>query len=332
MEWVWGLASSNFDHLLHDLIDRESRRARFYVGKAETQGHSNSRLHGVHVFQCTDQLGIVASISRCIASRGANILNVDLYIDFDGGKPVFYSRSEFAFDPVQWPRAVMDDDFSQISRLFNADRSIVKIPSKDPDLKMAVLASWQDHCLVDLLYRWQEGELPVDIGCVISNHDRGPNTHVVRFLERHGIPYHYLPTSKGNKREPEILNLVSGTDFLVLARYMQVLSPEFLRHYKKDIINIHHGLLPSFKGANPYRQAYEAGVKLIGATSHFVTEELDDGPIIEQMVDRISHRDSLHSFATRSENLEKQCLAKAIKYYCELRILRYSNNKTIVFS
>lgn len=185
--------------------------------------------------------------------------------------------------------------------------------------------------MIDLLHRWQERELPVDLTCVISNHNRGLNTHVSRFLERHGIPYHYLPTSKGNKREEEILELISGTDFLVLARYMQVLSPEFLRCYKKDIINIHHGLLPSFKGANPYRQAYESGVKLIGATSHFVTEELDDGPIIEQMVDRISHRDSLHAFAIRSENLEKQCLAKAIKYYCEHRILRYSTNKTIVF-
>lgn len=313
----------------------ESKRARHYEGKggAENGTPSGNEVHGVHVFQCRDQLGIIAGISKCIASRGANILNVDLYIDFDGGKqsPVFYARSEFAFDPLQWPRAVMDEDFAQLSHHFQAEKSVVRVMGSDPDLKLAVLVSWQDHCLIDLLHRWQEGELPVNLGCVISNHNRGSNTHVLRFLERHGIPYHYLPTSRGHKREEEILELVSDTDFLVLARYMQVLSPSFLRGYKKDIINIHHGLLPSFKGANPYRQAYEAGVKLIGATSHFVTEELDDGPIIEQMVDRVSHRDSLHAFATRSENLEKQCLGNAIKYFCEQRILRYSKNKTIVF-
>ncbi|XP_024394370.1 formyltetrahydrofolate deformylase 1, mitochondrial isoform X2 [Physcomitrium patens] len=311
----------------------ESRRARCYEGKGECEGGSPGEVHGVHVFQCADQLGIIARISKCIALRGANILNVDLYIDFDDKKqsPIFYARSEFAFNPLQWPRAVMDEDFAELAHHFKAEKSVVRVLGSDPDLKLAVLASWQDHCLIDLLHRWQEGELPANLSCVISNHNRGPNTHVLRFLERHGIPYHYLPTSKGNKREEEILDLVSGTDFLVLARYMQVLSPTFLKGYKKDIINIHHGLLPSFKGANPYRQAYEAGVKLIGATSHFVTEELDDGPIIEQMVDMVSHRDSLHTFATRSENLEKQCLAKAIKYYCEQRIMRYSTNKTIVF-
>ncbi|KAG6547838.1 hypothetical protein Mapa_010655 [Marchantia paleacea] len=299
--------------------------------KDSKEGPRNRRLHGVHVFQCSDQLGIVANISQNIARRGANILNVDIYIDFDNGSPVFYSRSEFSFDPLQWPRDVMEEDFAEIAHLFKAQKSLVRVPECDEDMKMAVLASWQDHCLVDLLHRWQEGELPAQIGAVISNHSRGPNTHVVRFLERHGIPYHYLPTTKSDKREGEIVELVRDTDFLVLARYMQVLSPTFLRSYGKDIINIHHGLLPSFKGANPYRQAYQAGVKLIGATSHFVTEELDDGPIIEQMVDRVSHRDTLTTFAMKSENLEKQCLAKAIKYYCEKRIVRYSGNKTIVF-
>ncbi|KAL2609731.1 hypothetical protein R1flu_028304 [Riccia fluitans] len=297
----------------------------------ESNHFPSRRMHGVHVFQCSDQLGIVASISQNIARRGGNVLSVDISIDFDNGSPIFYSRSEFSFDPLLWPRDVMQADFKEIGESFGADKSLVRVPDVDPDLKMAVLASWQDHCLVDLLHRWQEGALPAQITAVISNHSRGPNTHVVRFLDRHGIPYHYLPTTKSNKREAEIVDLVQDTDFLVLARYMQVLSPSFLRTYGKDIINIHHGLLPSFKGANPYRQAYQAGVKLIGATSHFVTEELDDGPIIEQMVDRVSHRDSLSSFAMKSENLEKQCLAKAIKYYCEQRIVRYSGNKTIVF-
>ncbi|KAI6702292.1 hypothetical protein NL676_011428 [Syzygium grande] len=288
-----------------------------------------SLAHGVHVFHCPDDVGIVAKLSDCIASRGGNILGADVFVPEN--ENVFYSRSEFIFDPIKWPRGQMDEDFLKLSRKFNAMRSVVRVPILDPKCKIAVLASKQDHCLVDLLHGWQDGRLPVEITCVISNHDRGPNTHVIRFLERHGIPYHYLQTTKENKREGEVLELVQNTDFIVLARYMQILSVNFLRSYGKDIINIHHGLLPSFKGGNPSKQAFDAGVKLIGATSHFVTEELDAGPIIEQMVERVSHRDNLHSFVRKSENLEKQCLSKAIKSYCELRVLPYEKNKTVVF-
>ncbi|KAG7952260.1 hypothetical protein I3843_12G050900 [Carya illinoinensis] len=236
--------------------------------------------------------------------------------EVDGG---MLSHSEFIFDPVKWPREQMDEDFVKLSKMFNAMRSVVRVPALDSKYKIAVLASKQD------------GRLPLDITCVISNHDRGSNTHVIRFLERHGIPYHYLRTTKENKREGDILELVRNTHFLVLARYMQILSGNFLKSYGKDIINIHHGLLPSFKGGNPSKQAFDAGVKLIGATSHFVTEELDAGPIIEQMVERVSHRDNLQTFVQKSENLEKQCLAKAIKSYCELRVLPYEQNKTVVF-
>ncbi|KAI5602210.1 hypothetical protein POPTR_001G156600v4 [Populus trichocarpa] len=225
----------------------------------------------------------------------------------------------------------MDEDFLRISKMFDATRSVVRVPKLDPKFKIAVLASKQEHCLIDLLHSWQDGRLPVDITRVISNHDRFPNTHVVRFLERNSIPYHYLGTSKENNREDEILDLVQNTDFLVLARYMQLLSGKFLQRYRKDIINIHHGLLPSFKGGHPSKQAFDAGVKLIGATSHFVTEELDAGPIIEQMVERVSHRDNIQSFVQKSENLEKQCLAKAIKSYCELRVLPNEENRTVVF-
>ncbi|XP_058104425.1 formyltetrahydrofolate deformylase 2, mitochondrial [Magnolia sinica] len=284
---------------------------------------------GIHVFHCPDEVGIVAKLSACIASHGGNIQGVDVFVPEN--KQVFYSRSEFVFDSTQWPRAMMDDDFVKLSKLFNAERSIVRVPDLDPKYKIAVLASKQDHCLVDLLHGWQEGRLPVDITRVISNHERAPNTHVIRFLERHGIPYHYLPTTSGNKREDEILDLVGNTDFLVLARYMQILSGKFLKSYGKDVINIHHGLLPSFKGGSPSKQAYDAGVKLIGATSHFVTEELDSGAIIEQMVERVSHRDNLRSFVQKSEDLEKQCLAKALKSYCELRVLPYEEAKTVVF-
>ncbi|KAJ7944733.1 putative formyltetrahydrofolate deformylase [Quillaja saponaria] len=290
---------------------------------------SSTPTHGIHVFKCPDSVGIVAKLSDCIACRGGNILGADVFVPEN--KNVFYSRSDFIFDPVKWPRRQMDEDFLKLSKTFNAIRSVVRVPNLDPKYKIAVLASKQDHCLVDLLLGWQDGRYPVDITCVISNHDRGSNTHVIRFLERHGIPYHYLRTTKEDKRESEILELVPNTDFLVLARYMQILSGNFLRGYGKDIINIHHGLLPSFKGGNPSKQAFEAGVKLIGATSHFVTEELDAGPIIEQMVDRVSHRDNLESFVQKSENLEKQCLSKAIKSYCELRVLPYEGKKTVLF-
>ncbi|CAM8888788.1 unnamed protein product [Rhodiola kirilowii] len=225
----------------------------------------------------------------------------------------------------------MDEDFNELAKTFNALRSIVRVPDLDPKYKIAILASKQDHCLVDLLHAWQDRRLPVDITCVISNHNREPNTHVMRFLERHEIPYHQLCTTDTSKRENDVLDLVRDTDFLVLARYMQILSGNFLTSYGKDVINIHHGLLPSFKGGSPSRQAFDAGVKLIGATSHFVTEELDAGPIIEQMVERVSHRDNLKSFVLKSENLEKQCLAKAIKSYCELRVLPYEQNRTVVF-
>ncbi|XP_022737671.1 formyltetrahydrofolate deformylase 2, mitochondrial-like isoform X2 [Durio zibethinus] len=261
---------------------------------------SSPLTHGIHVFQCPDEVGIVAKLSECIASRGGNILGADVFVPEK--KNVFYSRSEFVFDTVKWPREQMDEDFLKLSKMFSATRSVVRVPELDPKFKIAVLASKQDHCLVDLLYGWQEGRLPVDITCVISNHHRGPNTHVMRFLERNNIPYHYLHTTKENKREEDILELVLNTDFLVLARYMQILSGHFLRTYGKDVINIHHGLLPSFKGGNPSKQ-----------------------------VERVSHRDNLQSFAQKSENLERQCLAKAMRSYCELRVLPYEENRTVVF-
>ncbi|RZC31015.1 formyltetrahydrofolate deformylase 2, mitochondrial-like isoform X2 [Glycine soja] len=273
--------------------------------------------HGIHVFQCPDAVGIVANLSDCIASRGGNILSADVFVPQN--KRVFYSRNVFVFDPVMWPRMQMEEDFLRISKTFNAMRSVIRVPALDPKYKIAILVAQQD------------GRLSVDITCVISNHYRSPENEVIRFLDMHGVPYHYLRTTAENKREEEILELVQNTDFLVLARSMRILSSFFLRSYGKDIINIHHGLLPSFSGSNPSKQAVDAGVKLIGATSHFVTEGLDAGPIIEQMVERVSHRDNLQSYVQKSENLEKQCLTSAIRSYCELRVLPYEKKNTVVF-
>ncbi|KAG7028399.1 Formyltetrahydrofolate deformylase 1, mitochondrial [Cucurbita argyrosperma subsp. argyrosperma] len=228
---------------------------------------SSSFVHGIHVFHCPDAVGIVAKLSECIASRGGNILNADVFVPEN--KSVFHYRSQFLFDPRKWPRMQMDEDFLRISKLFNAWKSVVRVPDQDTKYKIAILASKHDHCLVDLLHQWQRGNLPVEITCVVSNHERAPNTHVMCFLERHGIAYHYLQTYSDNKREGEILELVKNTDFLVLARYMQV--------------------------------------------------------------ERVSHRDNLQSFVQKSENLEKQCLTNAIKSYCELRVLPYEKNRTVVF-
>ncbi|KAH9777209.1 Formyltetrahydrofolate deformylase 2 [Citrus sinensis] len=190
-----------------------------FPGEPIESSVSPTLTHGIHVFHCPDGVGIVAKLSECIASRGGNILAADVFVPEK--KNVFYSRSEFIFDPIKWPREQMDEDFFKLSKMFNAMRSVVRVPDIDPKYKVAVLASKQEHCLVDFLYGWQEGKLPVEITCVISNHDRGPNSHVIRFLERHGIPYHYL-CAKENEREEELLELVQNTDFLVLARYMQV--------------------------------------------------------------------------------------------------------------
>ncbi|KAJ0236776.1 Formyltetrahydrofolate deformylase 1 [Hirschfeldia incana] len=306
-----------------------SFKSSHFHGESLDSSASPLLIPGVHVFHCPDVVGIVAKLSDCIAAKGGNILGYDVFVPEN--KNVFYSRSEFIFDPVKWPRSQMSEDFETIARKFNAMSSVVRVPSLDPKYKIALLLSKQDHCLVEMLHKWQDGKLPVDITCVISNHERAPNTHIMRFLQRHGISYHYLPTTDQNKIEEEILDLVKDTDFIVLARYMQVLSGNFLKGYGKDVINIHHGLLPSFKGRSPAKQAFDAGVKLIGATTHFVTEELDSGPIIEQMVERVSHRDNLRSFVQKSEDLEKKCLMKAIKSYCELRVLPYGAHKTVVF-
>ncbi|KAK9927589.1 hypothetical protein M0R45_024766 [Rubus argutus] len=308
---------------------KRSLKSLRFPGESLDSSSSPTLAYGIHVFHCPDAVGIVAKLSESIASRGGNILAANVFVPENNH--VFYSRSEFIFDPIKWTRSQMDEDFNKLSQIYSAMRSVVLVPDQDPKYKIGILASKQDHCLIDLLHQWQDGKLPVDIACVISNHERGPNTGVFRFLERHGIPYHYLHTTEENKREEEILELVQNTDFLVLARYMQILSGSFLNSYGKDVINIHHGLLPSFKGGKPAKQAFDAGVKLIGATTHFVTPELDSGPIIEQMVTRVSHRDNLQSFVQKSQNLEKLCLSRAIKSYCELRVLPYEDNKTVVF-
>jgi len=195
--------------------------------------------------------------------------------------------------------------------------------------RVAIFVSKYDHCLIDLLYRHQSGELACDIPLIISNHEENR-----RLAEFHGVPYHTLPLAKENRAEAEqkqqTLLAQHGIDLIVLARYMQVLSAEFTASYPQRIINIHHSFLPAFLGAKPYHRAFERGVKLIGATSHYVTEILDDGPIIEQDVIRISHRDALEDLIHKGRDLEKIVLSRAVRWHVENRILLYAN-KTVIF-
>ena len=286
----------------------------------------DSERRGIFLVECGDRSGIIRSVSDAIEQRGGTIRHIDLHVE----RGTFWGRIEFAYDPTDWPSREVRSDFLQESGVVGLlpevrnPKLILTDALGTPErlIPVAVMASKQDHCLVDFLYRWQSGELPVDLKCVVSNHPVPARSHVARFLDRHGVPLHILPAHSPRSNEPDVLRKVAGTELLVLARYMQVLSANFLDEYGHDIINIHHGLLPSFKGAAPYRQAYTAGVKIIGATAHFVTENLDEGPIIRQLVESVTHRDSLATLARKSKSLEQRCLADAVRMYVEGRVIK----------
>ena len=278
----------------------------------------------VLLISCPDTKGIVASISDFIFRHNGNILHADEHADEESS--LFLMRVEF--DPTDF-----DIDLSDFPRHFSslAEKFAIqwRLARSNHRPKMVILVSKYDHCLVDLLYRHKSGELACDIPLIISNHpDNWPIADFYR------VPFVVVPVSKDNKPEAEgkILDLVTAHyfDFMVLARYMQILSDEFVKQFPQRIINIHHSFLPAFVGAKPYHQAFTRGVKLIGATSHYVTEVLDDGPIIEQDVIRISHRDSLEDLLQKGRDLEKVVLSRAVRWHIENRILLYGK-KTVVF-
>ncbi len=274
--------------------------------------------------QCADQKGVVAKISDFVFRYNGNILQSDQYsTDPENGR--FFMRLEFCFNPEQVPPSHLEKEFEILAKNLSAVWTINYASTR---MRMGIMVSKFDHCLVDLLYLWRSGELNVEIPVIISNH-----TDVKEIVEAHGIEFEYLPLKKESKEQDEQkqLQCLSKTDFVVLARYMQILSGEFISRYGKDIINIHHSFLPSFKGANPYRQAYDRGVKVIGATAHYVTEDLDEGPIIEQVVERVSHRDTVQDLKRKGKHLEKVALANAIRAHIEYRVIRFQN-KTIVFA
>ena len=278
----------------------------------------------VLLISCPDRKGLVATVSDFVFKHNGNILHTDEHTDSELARflmRVEWDNDGFDLTPQDFPRV-----FAPIAERFEMQWRVAQSNQRP---RMAILVSKYDHCLADLLYRQQSGELACDIPLILSNH-----ADCQKLAEFYRIPYVVVPVSKETKQqaEAEQLRLLREhkIDLVVLARYMQVLSTQFIREYPNRIINIHHSFLPAFVGAKPYHQAFERGVKLIGATSHYVTEVLDDGPIIEQDVARISHRDALDDLLQKGRDLEKVVLSRGVRWHLENRVLLYGN-KTVVF-
>ncbi|HWZ79703.1 MAG TPA: formyltetrahydrofolate deformylase [Candidatus Sulfotelmatobacter sp.] len=276
------------------------------------------------LISCPDRKGEVAAIADFVYRHNGNILHADEHGDEESG--LFLMRVEFDPKDFDIPLADFGKHFSPVAEAFAMTWRLAQSSSRP---RMIVFVSKYDHCLIDLLYRHQSGELACDIPLIVSNH---PDNQAV--AEFYRIPYAVLPVAKDNKQasEKRLQSLIDehNPDFIVLARYMQILSNDFVQRYPQRIINIHHSFLPAFVGARPYHQAFERGVKLIGATSHYVTEILDDGPIIEQDVVRVSHRDTVEDLIRKGRDLEKVVLSRAVRSHVENRVLVYGN-KTVVF-
>jgi len=281
------------------------------------------------LISCPDRKGEVATIADFVFRHGGNILHADEHADEESG--LFLMRVEF--DPKDFDIDLSQKDLADFGKHFSpvAEAFAMKwrLAQSSQRKRMIIFVSKFDHCLVDLLYRHHSGELACDIPLIISNHP--DNQPIADFYK---LPYSVVEVTKNNKSQAEarIQSLIDEhkPDFLVLARYMQILSNEFVHRYPQRIINIHHSFLPAFIGSRPYHQAFERGVKLIGATSHYVTEVLDDGPIIEQDVVRVSHQDTVEDLIRKGRDLEKIVLSRAVRWHIEDRVLLYGN-KTVVF-
>ncbi|WP_442601701.1 formyltetrahydrofolate deformylase [Paenibacillus sp. KN14-4R] len=287
---------------------------------------SNLQNRARMLISCPDQPGIVAAVSKFLYEHQANIVQSDQYtMDPVGG--MFFIRVEFDLPHLEDHLEKLKNDFSeQVAKPFQMQWSLSLASRKK---RLAILVSKEDHCLLELLWHWRAGDLDADIAMVISNHN-----DMRELVEPFGIPYHHVPVTPETKPEAERkhLELMDGkVDLVILARYMQIIAPKFIEHYDKRIINIHHSFLPAFIGGKPYAQAHNRGVKLIGATAHYVTEELDGGPIIEQDVQRVSHRDNVDDLKRIGRTIERTVLARAVSWHVEDRILVHGN-KTVVFN
>lgn len=275
---------------------------------------------------CPDKAGIITIITGFINENGGNIVYLDQYVDKNNG--IFYMRIEWELDNFIIPKEKISDYFNTLYAQRYDMTYHISFSSRIQ--RMAIFVSKMSHCIYDLLARYTAGEWDVEIPLIISNHP-----DLANIGEQFGIPFEVIPITKENKAEQEQkeFELLEkyNIDFIVLARYMQVLSEDFIKRYPNRIINIHHSFLPAFIGAKPYHQAYERGVKLIGATSHYVTADLDAGPIIEQDIARISHKDSPTDLAHKGRDLEKIVLSHAVEKHIQRKILTYKN-KTIIFN
>jgi formyltetrahydrofolate deformylase len=291
----------------------------------DTPSLSLPPLSATVLISCPDRKGLVAAVTDFISRHNGNILQLDQHVDAQ--ENVFFMRVEWDLDAFQIPREDIAARFSEIATPF---QMTWELHFSDQIPRMAIFVSKEAHCLYDILYRHQSGEWRVDIPVIISNHpDMGD------LAAKFGIPYRVVPVSKDTKAEAEQAQLALldefKPDFIVLARYMQIISENFVSHFPNRIINIHHSFLPAFAGAKPYHRAHGRGVKIIGASSHYVTAELDAGPIIEQDIMRVNHRDSVEDLVRKGKDVEKLVLSRAIRYHLNHQVLVY-NNKTVIFA
>lgn len=279
----------------------------------------------VLTLSCPDRPGIVAAVSTFLAQSGQNILDAQQFDDVETKK--FFMRVVFSAADLAVELSALQTGFTAIAQRFGMEWQMRDRAAKR---RVMLLASKSDHCLVDILYRWRTGELDMIPTAIVSNHPR----ETYAGLDFGDIPFHHLPATKENKPQQEaaIWRLVedSRTDLVVLARYMQILSDDLSAKLSGRCINIHHSFLPGFKGARPYHQAHERGVKLIGATAHYVTRDLDEGPIIDQDVERISHRDTPDGLVRKGRDIERRVLARALRHHLEDRVI-LNGRKTVVF-
>lgn len=276
------------------------------------------------LISCPDQQGLVAKFANFIYDNGGNIIHADQHTDFEAG--LFLTRIEWQLEGFKLSRDIIPSSFASVAKPLQA---VWDIHFSDTVPRLALFVTKQDHCLLDLLWRWQAKEMRADIPLIISNHE-----NLKAISEQFNIDFYHLPITKDKKNQQEARQLEilrqHRIDLVILAKYMQILTPEFINHFP-HIINIHHSFLPAFAGAKPYHRAYERGVKIIGATAHYVTADLDEGPIIEQDVVRVSHRDTIPDLIRKGKDLERVVLARAVRLHLQHRVLVYGN-RTVVFA
>jgi len=286
---------------------------------------TNTENTAVLLIYCPDKQGILASVTEFINVNKGNILYLDQWVNIE--EELFFMRVEWSLNQFEIPREKIEEYFTTL--IANRLQMKFSLHFKDVKPRMAIFVSKMSHCLYDMLARYAAGEWHVDIPIIISNH---PDLKIV--ADRFGIEFKCIPITKENKLEQEAIEIAllkeRKVDFIVLARYMQVLSDDFVHHYKNAVINIHHSFLPAFMGAKPYHAAHARGVKLIGATSHYVTADLDEGPIIEQEVAHITHKDTVEALIRKGQDLEKIVLSRGVGKHIDRKVLAY-NNRTVVF-